>query len=301
MGTSLFLTDTQTQLGQFSLLHQAKALLAKSFSATSPSKSRCSFSIKAAAEMEGSEITETGEVNVNEKKKIFVAGATGNTGKRIVDQLLLKGFAVKAGVRDIEKAKTSLSNNPDLQFVKADVTEGQDKLAEAIGNDAEAVICATGFRPSWDLLAPWKVDNFGTINLVEACRKNSVKKFILVSSILVNGAAMGQLLNPAYIFLNVFGLSLIAKLQAENYIRKSGINYTIIRPGGLRNDPPSGNIVMEPEDTLSEGSISRDQVAEVAVEALLLPESSYKVVEIVSRVEAPKRSIEELFGSIKPH
>ena len=58
---------------------------------------------------------------------------------------------------------------------------------------------------------------------------------------------MGQLLNPAYIILNVFGLVLIAKLQAENYIRKSGINYTIIRPGGLRDDPPSGNIVMEPE------------------------------------------------------
>lgn len=58
---------------------------------------------------------------------------------------------------------------------------------------------------------------------------------------------MGQLLNPAYIFLNVFGLTLIAKLQAEQHIRKSGINYTIVRPGGLRNDPPSGNIVMEPE------------------------------------------------------
>ncbi|XP_043702762.1 uncharacterized protein At2g34460, chloroplastic [Telopea speciosissima] len=146
-----------------------------------------------------------------------------------------------------------------------------------------------------------QVDNFGTVNLVEACRKNGVKKFILVSSILVNGAAMGQLLNPAYIFLNVFGLTLIAKLQAENYIRKSGIDYTIVRPGGLKNDPPSGNIVMEPEDTLYEGSISRDQVAEVAVEALLRPEASYKVVEIVSRVEAPKRSFEELFGSIKQH
>lgn len=58
---------------------------------------------------------------------------------------------------------------------------------------------------------------------------------------------MGQMLNPAYIFLNVFGLTLIAKLQAEQYIRKSGINYTIIRPGGLRNDPPTGNVVMEPE------------------------------------------------------
>jgi len=58
---------------------------------------------------------------------------------------------------------------------------------------------------------------------------------------------MGQIFNPAYIVLNVFGLTLIAKLQAEQYIRRSGINYTIIRPGGLRNDSPAGNIVMEPE------------------------------------------------------
>lgn len=110
---------------------------------------------------------------------------------------------------------------------------------------------------------------------------------------------MGQVFNPAYIFLNVFGLTLIAKLQAEQYIRKSGINYTIIRPGGLRNDPPTGNVVMEPEDTLIEGSISRDQVAEVAVESLVHPESCFKVVEIVSRTDAPKRSYKDLFGSIK--
>ncbi|XP_050287743.1 uncharacterized protein At2g34460, chloroplastic [Quercus robur] len=254
--------------------------------------------------MEGTEITEeVTEIsgpNGNVKKKIFVAGATGSTGKRIVDQLLAKGFHVKAGVRDLEKAKTSLSHdNPALQIVKADVTEGSERLAEAIGDDSEAVICATGFKPGWDLFASWKVDNFGTVNLVEACRKLGVNRFILVSSILVNGAAMGQILNPAYIFLNVFGLTLIAKLQAEQYTRKSGINYTIIRPGGLRNEPPTGNLVMEPEDTLYEGTISRDKVAEVAVEALVYPEASYKVVEIVSRDDAPKRSYEDLFGSIK--
>ncbi|XP_010241299.1 PREDICTED: uncharacterized protein At2g34460, chloroplastic isoform X2 [Nelumbo nucifera] len=217
--------------------------------------------------MEGSEIREKEEANATERKKIFVAGATGGTGKRIVEQLLAKGFEVKAGVRDLDKAKNSLSDNPALQIVRADVTEGPTKLAEIIGDDTEAVICATGFRPSWDLLAPWKVDNYGTVNLVEACHKT--------------------------------GLVLIAKLQAEKYIRKFGIDYTIIRPGGLRNEPPSGNVVMEPEDTLYKGSISRDLVAEVAVEALLHPESSYKVVEIVSRPEAPKRSYEDLFGSIK--
>lgn len=92
-----------------------------------------------------------------------------------------------------------------------------------------------------------QVDNFGTVNLVEACRKAGVNRFILISSILVNGAAMGQIFNPAYIILNVFGLTLVAKLQAEQHIRRSGINYTIVRPGGLREDPPSGNVVMEPE------------------------------------------------------
>ncbi|XP_044496744.1 uncharacterized protein At2g34460, chloroplastic isoform X2 [Mangifera indica] len=243
--------------------------------------------------MEATEITEK-DLPVK-KKKIFVAGATGSTGKRIVEQLLAKGFDVKAGVRDLDKAKTTLSkDNPALQIVKADVTEGSDKLSEAIGDDSEAVVCATGFRPGWDLFAPWKVDNFGTVNLVEACRKVGVNRFILISSILVNGAAMGQILNPAYIFLNVFGLTLIAKLQAEQYIRRSGINYTIIRPGGLRNEPPTGNL-----DTLYEGTISRDKVAEVAVEALIRPESHYKVVEIVSRADAPNRTYEDLFGSIK--
>lgn len=230
--------------------------------------------------------------------RVFVAGASGNTGKRIVKELLARGFKVRAGVRDLEAASKVLPADGNIELVQADVTEGADKLATAIGN-VETVVCATGFRRSLDFFAPWKVDNFGTVNLVDACKKNQIKRFVLISSILVNGAAMGQVLNPAYIVLNVLGLTLIAKLQAEKYIRQSGINYTIVRPGGLTNSPPSGNIVMAPEDTLYEGSISRDSVASIAVEALLYPEASYKVVEIVSRSNAPKKSAQELFAAVK--
>ena len=53
------------------------------------------------------------------------------------------------------------------------------------------------------------------------------------------------------------------------------------------------------QDTLYQGSISRDQVAEVAVGALRCPESSFKVVEIIGSGDAPKRSLSELFGSIR--
>ncbi|CAL4963620.1 unnamed protein product [Urochloa decumbens] len=229
---------------------------------------------------------------------VFVAGSTGRTGKRVVEKLLAKGFGVVAGTTDIGRARGSLPQNPNLQLVRADVTEGADKLVEVV-RGVDAVVCATGFRRSFDPFAPWKVDNFGTVNLVEACRKAGVTRFVLVSSILVNGAAMGQLLNPAYIVLNLLGLTLVAKLQAENHIRKSGINYTIVRPGGLTDQPSTGNIVMEPEDTFYSGSISRDQVAEVAVGALLSTESSYGVVEIVARADAPNRPVEDMFAAIK--
>lgn len=47
--------------------------------------------------------------------------------------------------------------------MKADVTEGSAKLAEVLGDDSEAVICATGFRPGWDLFAPWKASWFVSI------------------------------------------------------------------------------------------------------------------------------------------
>lgn len=53
------------------------------------------------------------------------------------------------------------------------------------------------------------------------------------------------------------------------------------------------------QDTLYSGSISRDQVAEVAVGALLCTEASYKVVEIVARADAPNLPLEDMFAAIK--
>ena len=49
------------------------------------------------------------------------------------------------------------------------MTEGSEKLAQVIGDDSEAVICATGFRPGWDLFAPWKVNCFSIRKMVHTC------------------------------------------------------------------------------------------------------------------------------------
>ena len=51
------------------------------------------------------------------------------------------------------------------------------------------------------------------------------------------------------------------------YLRASGLDYTIVRPGGLKAEPPTGALFVSAENTLNSGEISRDLVAEVAVAA----------------------------------
>lgn len=61
--------------------------------------------------------------NDKKKKKIFVAGSTGRTGKRIVERLLSGGYGVRAGALDLEKARSGLPQDPDLQIVSLSDSE----------------------------------------------------------------------------------------------------------------------------------------------------------------------------------
>ena len=69
--------------------------------------------------------------------------------------------------------------------------------------------------------------------------------------------------------------------MAENYLRQSGIDYTIVRPGGLKAKPPTGALKISGEDTLNAGEISRDLVADVCVASLTDGKAKNKVLEIV--------------------
>lgn len=236
---------------------------------------------------------------------VFVAGATGATGQKIVKALLARGLRVKAGVRNVNSAREKLGPPPTheehLELVEASVTGGVDALAAAL-KGTDAVVSALGARPSFNFKQPWEVDCQGNIDLAKACEKAGVKKLVVVSALLTNGAKLGQFLNPAYIILNIFGLTLLAKHRAEEYIWKTGLDYTIVRPGGLDRGP-AGSIVLGKEDTIFGGSVPREQVAEVAAEALLLPEASYKVVEVISKQGAPAKKLQELFAAVPsvPH
>ncbi|AFZ13530.1 NAD-dependent epimerase/dehydratase [Crinalium epipsammum PCC 9333] len=216
--------------------------------------------------------------------KAFVAGATGETGRRIVQELVKRQIPVRAFVRNLETAREILP--PEAELVTGDLFS-VDSLKSAIA-DSTVLLCATGAKPSFDPTNPYKVDYEGTKNLVDAAKATGIEHFVFVSSLCTS-----KLFHP----LNLFWLILVWKKQAEEYIQKSGLTYTIVRPGGLKNEDNSDSVVMSSADTLFDGSIPRQKVAQVCVEALTIPESRNKIVEVVAK-EIPEKSWDQLFAGV---
>ena len=255
-----------------------------------------------------------------EKTSVFVAGATGQTGRRVLERLVVRDdVAPLAGVRNVDKAKKTLAEASTavrgamVQQVSAVDATGVDfKKLDVVGDDvatmaaslkgAEALVIATGFVPGNPLKmdsAAHAVDNLGTVALVDAAKMAGVKKVVLVSSILTNGREWGQENSPGFQITNAFGHVLDEKIVAEKYLRKSGLDYTIVRPGGLKAKPPTGPLVVSKEDTLNSGEVSRDLVADVCVAAIFDPKAKNKVVEIIEKDgAAPAPISKDPFGSV---
>jgi len=217
--------------------------------------------------------------------KAFVAGATGQTGRHIVTELVKRNIPVRALVRDLELAQKLLP--PEVELVRGNVLFA-DTLAEAIA-DCDVVVCATGAKPSLNAMERYLVDYIGTKNLVNAAKAKNIKHFAIVSSLCVS-----KFFHP----LNLFWLVLFWKKQAEKYLQNSGLTYTIVRPGGLLNYEKLGGLVMSSADTLFEGSIPRTKVAQVTVEALFEDAAKNKLVEIVVGADHPDRPISQLFAKV---
>ena len=217
--------------------------------------------------------------------KAFVAGATGETGRRIVKQLVERGITVRALVRNLETARSLLPT--EVELIMGDVLDAPS-LGAAIG-DSTVLFSATGASPSFDPFGPYRVDYEGTKNLVDVAKTKGIEHFVMVSSLCTS-----QFFHP----LNLFWLILVWKKQAEEYLQRSGLVYTIVRPGGLKSTDNTDKIVMSKADTLFEGSIPRTKVAQICVESLFQPSARNKVVEIVASADAPEKSFEELFAAV---
>ena len=218
--------------------------------------------------------------------KIAITGASGKTGYRIAEEALKKGLKVKKIVRKNSKVLED-SKNTEIIRVSLDNKNELDKALENVN----ALIIATGARASIDLTGPARVDALGVYRQLQSCKRVGVKRVILVSSL-----CTGKLFHP----LNLFGLILIWKKIGENILRNQSFEWTIIRPGGLKESEKieSENIDYTNEDTQFKGSIPRRLVAKCCIDSLSNKKSINKIIEITSSSENKKISFKKAMQTI---
>ena len=263
---------------------------------------------------------------VSSTDRVLVAGSTGGVGQLTVAKLLEKGFQVRVLTRNAEKAEKMFENqveigvgdirNPSsLAPVTENVTQiicctgttalpstkwDFDTLQQSTGQQSWAewlkIYFDTQYRRKHAQNSPEQVDAEGVSNLVSAAPKD-LKRFVFVSS-----AGVLRKDQLPYNLLNAFGV-LDAKQKGEEAIIRSGLPYTIIRPGRLIDGPytsydlntlvkatTGGRLGVEVGvgDQLT-GQTSRVDVASACVECLSIPETEGQTFELVSKGVKPEQ------------
>lgn len=204
-----------------------------------------------------------------EIQNVVVIGATGQTGRLVVADLRQAGYTVRAFVRDADKARSLLG--ADVEIMTGDVKDPANLQQAMLGMDA--VISSIGASGATGPDRPEKVDYEGVRNIADAAAAGDIKHLVLVSSM---GAT-----HEDHPLNKMFGDVLLWKRKGELAVQASGVPYTIIRPGGLVNEPGGkGRIQLEQGDRRGEATVPRADVATLCVIALQNPASRFKTFEV---------------------
>jgi uncharacterized protein YbjT (DUF2867 family) len=210
---------------------------------------------------------------MTEKLHIFLAGASRNLGLEIAKCLAAQKMHVTALLRS--PATSTELETMGIKVVTGDALDAAAVEAAMAGREPiHAVISTIGGLPK----DGERADYLGNKNLIDAAVKAGVQKFILVSSIGSGNSAAA--LQPQV--LETLGPVLIEKEKAENHLIESGMIYTVIRPGGLKSEPATGNGILT-EDCRVAGTIHRADVAQLVCQCLVSDAASNKVLSAVDK------------------
>ena len=187
---------------------------------------------------------------------ILVAGGHGKVALRLLTLLAAQGHTARGLIRNPDQAE-------DLRAAGAVPVIGDMEAASSLApwvKGADAVVFAAGAGPGSGPARKRTVDLGGAVKLADAATAEGVRRYVMVSSIGAENPSAGGAMRPY----------LEAKAEADAYVVASGLDYTIVRPGSLTDDPGSGRVTVT--RTLgNRGRVSRDDVAAVLAACLQTP------------------------------
>ncbi len=189
-------------------------------------------------------------------RHVLLFGGTRNTGLEVAKILVGRGDRVTAFVRP-SSDRSGLAPL-GVEFAVGDALEADTVRAAFEGGDYTAVITTIGC-----FSCDPRPDYLGNANIFDAAAEAGVSRLLLVTSI-----GSGDSFKAAPWLARVFLREILPlKTQAEEHLTASGLDYTIIRPGALKSEPPTGGGYLS-ESRETEGIINRGDLAALIVEAL---------------------------------
>jgi uncharacterized protein YbjT (DUF2867 family) len=183
---------------------------------------------------------------------VVIVGGHGKVAMRLLRLLAERGDTGRGVIRNPDQAK-------DLEAIGATpiVLDIENReIGDAVAG-ADAVVFAAGAGPGSGPARKQTVDYGGAVKLIKAAKANDVSRYLIVSTIGANRPERwSERMRPYF----------EAKAAADKAAVESGLDYTIVRPGGLTDDPGTG--MVELAEATGSGRIPRDDVALVLLECL---------------------------------
>ena len=191
--------------------------------------------------------------------KLAVFGATGKTGLEIVKQALDQGHIVTAFVRDA--ARLTIEDE-HLTFITGDVFDPVS-VAQAI-QEQDAVICSLGSNE----LGRTTVRSEGTANIIKAMKENHVKRLVVITAM-----GVGESWNTLSLINKLFFATLLRNTRQDHekqevLVKESDLDWTIIRPSGLTDDPLTESYAIGENIQTNTSQIARADVAHAIIKEL---------------------------------
>ncbi|MDH5276467.1 MAG: SDR family oxidoreductase [Gammaproteobacteria bacterium] len=218
---------------------------------------------------------------------ILIVGGSRGTGLEVARLLERRGEAVTVFVRPTTDMAALLKLR--VKLFRGDVLDPLSVQGAFASGNFRAVINTVGGKRGEP-----RPDYHGTRNVADAARKAGVQRYIFVTAI-GSGDSRGAVAPKVLQFL---GPVLEEKTLGENYLMASGLDYTILRPGGMTNNPASGTAIRT-EDHGVMGVINRADLAQLVVDCLDDPLTIGKVFHTVDPAitePAPLQRGEDLPG-----
>jgi uncharacterized protein YbjT (DUF2867 family) len=196
---------------------------------------------------------------------VVVIGGHGQVAQHLLRLLAARGDRARGVIRSPDQADAirELGAEPVICDIES------EDLTGAVAR-ADAVVFAAGAGPGSGAERKRTVDYGGAVKLIDAAKANGISRYLMISAIGANKPeTWSEEMTPYY----------EAKADADAALEASGLDYTIVRPGGLTDDPATGRIAAAPH--LERGRIPREDVAATLLAVLDLPSTAGMAFDLV--------------------